>query len=404
MVNIIRDKTPGFQEKVWLMAESARFDMSEEDMFFESYAGGKSCGRLPAPNKVPKAFMSSDCVFDCQYCGCRRSNDQKRGFTFTPEELADISVKGARLNNHGIFLTSAVYKSPDYTQELINRTIHEIRKVHGYRGYLHAKIMPGADLRLIYEAGLMADRLSVNIELPHSSGYQTIARQKNKENILGPMGAISSMIKELGGRRSFATSQITQMMVGTMGEDDRTIIALSQAMYKKYRLSRVYYSAFSPVQETAVLPSEKIPFWRQNRIYQADRLLAMYKMNVDELVPAGAPFLERDIDPKTAWALRNLDLFPMEVTKAGYESLIRVPGIGPAGAQKIVQTRKYAQITPEALRKMRISLKYSLYFLTFGGRYYGGILDAELLRARLAKAPVKVQQMQLPGQETGLFS
>jgi predicted DNA-binding helix-hairpin-helix protein len=235
----------------------------------------------------------------------------------------------------------------------------------------------------------------VNIELPHSSGYKTIARQKTKENILRPMGFISSLIKEFGGR-NFAKSQITQMMVGTMGEDDRTIMTLSDAMYKKYGLKRVYYSSYFPVQETNVLPQNRTPHWRRNRLYQADRLVALYGMSPDELVPENTPFLSQDIDPKAAWALRNLGMFPIEVNTADYEMLLRVPGIGITGAKRIVAARKICALTPEHLRKMRVSLKYGIYFMTFKGRYYGGISpDSEWLRTKLVSAPIKPQQLEL---------
>ncbi|MCL2702182.1 MAG: biotin synthase [Defluviitaleaceae bacterium] len=381
------------QDKVWLMVNSARFDVSEEDVFFESNLSGGGCAKLPPPNKVPKVFMTNECAFNCQYCTCRRSNEERRNFVLPPKELADIAVKGAAANAAGIFLTSAVYKSPDYTQELINRTLLEIRGSHGYKGYLHAKIMPGVDERLIYEAGLLADRLSVNIELPHSSGYQTIARQKSRENILRPMGAISRMIRDLNGTQ-FARSQITQLMVGTMDEDDRTIITLSEAMYKKYGLKRVYYSAFWPVQATSALPENNTPIWRRNRLYQADRLLALYGMTAEELAPGNTPFLEHDIDPKTAWALRNLQLFPIEINKADYEMLLRVPGIGVTGAKRIIQARRYGRVTPEILKKMRVSLKNSRYFLTFSGKYYASPAPGnEMLRARLSSVAVRPEQL-----------
>jgi predicted DNA-binding helix-hairpin-helix protein len=257
--------------------------------------------------------------------------------------------------------------------------------------------MPGVDERLIYEAGLYADRLSVNIELPHSSGYKTIAGQKTKENILRPMGVISNMIKQFGtGRLKFAKSQITQMMVGTMDEDDRTIMTLSEAMYKKYNLKRVYYSPFAPVQESPVLPDKRTPHWRKNRLYQADRLIALYGMTAEELTPDSAPFLEQDIDPKAAWALRNIEKFPIEVNRAGYEELLRVPGIGTTGAQRIVNARKHTKLRPEHLRKMRVSLKHGYYFLTFDGKYYGSVKpDSAVLRARLHSTPEMPRQLSL---------
>ena len=378
------------QKKVELMTTAAFFDVSEEDMFFE-----EACRDVKnTPGKVPKVFMSNDCAFNCQYCACRRSNENKRPFTLTPAELADIAVKGARTSGCGIFLTSAVYRNADYTQELINRTIQEIRTAHGYNGYIHAKIMPGADMRLIYQAGRLANRLSVNIEIPHSSGYAGIASQKSRANILGPMAAIHGMINEYRSA-PFARSQITQLMIGAMGEDDRTIMSLSQAIYKKYNLSRVYYSAFTPVQETNLLPTEKTPLWRRNRVYQADRLLANYNMTADELLPKDSPYLECELDPKTAYALRNLDRYPVEINSADQDTLLRTPGIGPAGAAKIIAARKHTSLEPEHLRKMRLSTKTSIHFLTFNGKYYGlRAYDPVILRLRLKTTPVRPVQLE----------
>lgn len=387
------NKWLSLQDKVCLMTEASSFDVSESDLFYDLSGGGASRKTLPAPNKVPKVFMTNHCAFNCQYCGCRCSNEEKRNYVMAPKELAELAVKGARNNAHGIFLTSAVYRNPDYTQELINETLREIRNVQGYRGYLHAKVMPGADSRLIYQAGLLADRLSVNIELPKSEGYKTIAKQKNRENILGPMGDISRLIQENKGNR-FAKSQVTQMMVGTMGEDDRTIIRLSEAMYRKYKLKRVYYTNFSPVQITDVLPDVRTPTWRRNRIYQADRLMALYGMSAEELAPEDAPFLEQELDPKTGWALRHPELFPVEVNTASRETLLRVPGIGTAGADKILAARRFGRVKPEHLIKMRISLKHSVYFLLFSGKFYGGFPpDSVHLRGLLRTTPVRPEQL-----------
>jgi putative DNA modification/repair radical SAM protein len=382
MVNFTQP--PDIDERMELMRREAAFDVSEEDAACAAVSGIKA---PKGPPKVPKMFLSNDCVFDCAYCGCRRSNERARRYTNSPPEMAAIAVREAKYNRHGVFISSAVHRNPDYTEELMLETLRLIRTEHRYPGYVHAKIMPGTDAALIRKIGLLADRISVNIELPHSEGYATIAKQKSKRTILTPMQTIKTLITEHSAdkRVPFARAgQTTQLMVGTMRESDKTIIRLAEALYKKYDMRRVYYSPFSPMQLCDCLPDVKTPDWRSHRIYQADRLMQLYGMTADEILPEADQNLDYDIDPKAGWALRNLGRFPVEVNSADYETLIRVPGIGITSAKKILAARRVCRVSFDTLRAIGVSLKHSVYFITANGKYYGGgALDSPYLRRRL---------------------
>jgi predicted DNA-binding helix-hairpin-helix protein len=335
-------------------------------------------------------FLSSACVFNCAYCGCRCGREERQSYTNTPSELARLAVHEAVKNGHGVFISSAIYKNADYTQELLAECARLIREEHGYRGFLHAKVMPGTDPLLIAKTGKYANRLSVNIEVAQSSGYERIAKQKNKANILAPMASISEQILSAKyDGRGFATSQTTQLMAGSTNEDDRTIMTLSSALYKKYRLRRVYYTAFQYRNEAKGYENENLqitrtPYWRMARLYQADRLMQIYGFTPDDVTPQTEPNLYEDIDPKAAWALRHLDMYPVEVNTADFETLIRVPGIGVTYARRIIEARRHCTVTHELLKKMRVSLKRSVYFITCDGRYMGGnILSSPDVRSVL---------------------
>lgn len=400
MANYIAKYSPDLEEKVFLMQQDARFDVADntgapELSIMEEIRSPKA---LP---KVPKVFLSNDCLFNCAYCGCRSERDCKRAYTCTPAELAELSVKQAAGGKHGIFLSSAIYKTPDYTMELMVETMKIIRGPLGYGGYLHSKVMPGTSPELIMQAGLYADRLSVNIEVAKSEGYQRVAKNKNKRNILTPMGQISEMIKsagEAGGRGRFATSQTTQLMAGSAGEDDHTILNLSGALYNKYRLKRVYYTSFQ-YREPAVgydgLPLTQTPTWRMHRLYQADRLMQLYGFTADEITPDDSPNLAPELDPKAAWALRNLHLFPIEVNTADYEMLLRIPGIGVTYAKRILKARKYCTISLDTLKALGVSLARSRHFLTCRGKYAGYRSDNQDRLRLLLLDPKGVEATQL---------
>lgn len=388
MSNIILHTALDTVDKLLLMDEDARYEVAN-DQDAESTAIRCSDGitSKPAPPKIPKMFLASRCTFNCSYCGCRCSREDRDNYCNTPGELAQLSVDAARDNGHGVFVTSAIYRNADYTQELLAESVRIMREDLGYGGFIHAKVMPGADPLLIERTGRYANRLSVNIEVAKSQAYERIAKQKNKTNIMTPMRDISDFIQSAGyDRQKFATSQTTQLMAGSAQEDDRTIISLSQALYRRYHLKRVYYTAYQYLHEAKGyedehLPLTSTPYWRMARLYQADRLLQLYGFTPDDITPSEQPNLESDIDPKASWALRHLDLYPVEVNKADYESLIRVPGIGITYASKIIEARRHCTLTHDILRKMRVSLKRSNYFITCNGQYLGGnVLSAFNLR------------------------
>ena len=391
MSNIIIPQNLSVEDKISMMREDAAYDIADGDV--DLVAIGKSISNIkskPSPPTVPKVFVSNDCSFNCAYCGCRCSKDKRR-YTHNTEEIADMALATANQCGHGVFITSAIRKNPDYTEELIIDTLKNLRYKRGYNGYIHAKIMPGTDPLLIKQLGFLADRVSVNIELPHSDGYKILAKQKTKDNIISPMAAVNNFISELNPRgglkarsdtgRPFAPAgQTTQMMVGSMGETDRTINILANSLYKKFDLRRVYYSPF----DASHIGGYKTPKWRGRRLYQADRLIKLYGMSPDEILPENSPNLDFDIDPKAGYALRNIAMFPVEINTADYETLLRIPGIGMTSAKKIIAARKIARLTYDNLKYMRVSLAKSKYFITCNGKYYGGnMLDSPRLRFEL---------------------
>jgi len=374
-------------DKLRMMQEDTVFDVSDDDAacvpdFSQIKAEFKA---KPSPPKVPKIMLSNNCIFNCAYCGCRAGNDERNRYTNDPRELAEMAVQQAQPPSKvnpigtGIFITSAICKNADYTEELIVETVKHIRKTFAYKGYVHAKIMPGADPELIRQAGQYANRLSVNIEVAKSEGYKRIARNKNRDNILEPMGSISKLIQIAKHEKSkyspyFATSQTTQMMAGAADETDYDILRLANAMYNKYDLKRVYYTAFqykNPARGYDGLSPVKTPVWRMKRLYQADRLMQIYGFTPEDIAPDGSSFLEYDLDPKAAWALRHIDMYPVEVNTADYEELLRVPGIGTVYAQRILKARKYCKITHDVLRMLGVKMKRAKHFMTCNGRFDG---------------------------------
>ena len=384
MAHVIIKNNLTTEEKIDLMRQDALFDVADNDTACIPDLSAMSAIKSEikskmTPPKVPKIFMSNDCIFNCAYCGCRASNDLRHCYTNSPKELAQIAVDEAQGNGHGVLITSAIFKNADYTTELMIETLKCIRNDFGYKGYVHAKIMPGTDLDLIRIAGFYANRLSVNIEVAKSEGYTKIARNKTRENILTPMRQISRLIQTAASEKSryaprFATSQTTQMMAGSTDESDYEILRLSKAMYNKYNLKRVYYTSFqykNLAKGYDHLAPVSVPSWRMKRLYQADRLMQLYDFTPEEIAPDSAPDLEYDIDPKAAWAIRNIHLYPIEVNTADYEMLLRIPGIGVTYASRIIKARKYCKITHDVLRALGVSLKRSRHFLTCNGKYQG---------------------------------
>lgn len=395
MANLILPPTLEAEDKIRLIQDSARFDIADASELTADEIADLETIRAPhTPPTVPKVGLSNDCIFNCSYCSCRAGLECRRRYTCTPRELAEIALQSAKNNpTMGVFVTSGIYKNADYTEELIVETLRIMRQELRYSGYIHAKIMPGADPELIERAGWLADRLSVNIELPHSEGYAVIAKQKNKTNILTPMGEISRRVRNhageinAAGRRFARSGQTTQMIVGAMKETDRTAMTLSAALYRKYRLRRVYYSPFHLPRSSHFdfFPEENTPHWRTHRLYQADRLVQLYGFTVEELLPEEEPNFPFDLDPKAVWAMRHLDQFPVEVNTADYEMLLRVPGIGVTYAKRILQARRLHVLTHDLLRKIGVSLKRCRYFITCNGKYTGGrLLDSPALRPMIS--------------------
>lgn len=384
MAALIFKQAPSMQQRLTMMREDARYDVAD-DRTSDTQCVPDAAASTVSTRSVPKVFLSNDCKFNCAYCGCRQSNEGRMRYSHEPREMAQIAVREAIRNGRGVFVTSAVCQNPDYTEERIVETIRCMREELHYPGYIHAKVMPGTDPGLIALAGRYADRLSVNIEVAQSSGYSRLARQKNKGNILTPMRNISELIQAAKlDRRKFVQSQTTQLMAGSTGESDRTILVLSGALYAKYRLKRVYYTAFHYDQPAAGydLAPVAVPAWRTRRLYQADRLMQMYGYRPEELVSEAQPNLPEHLDPKMDWALRNPQRFPVEINSADFETLLRVPGIGILYAQRILRARRYGALSHEALKALGVPMKRCIYFIQCNGRYQGGKLGErpDLLR------------------------
>ena len=331
-----------------------------------------------------KVLMSNACVYDCQYCVNRRSNDVRRT-TFTPKELAELTMSFYRRNYiEGLFLSSAVVGNPDFTTEHMIEVLRLLRQEYHFGGYIHAKAIPGADPLLTYRLGLLADRLSVNIELPSSQSLALLAPDKAKEDIFAPMKQIREQItqsrQELALYRhapSFAPAgQSTQMIIGASPESDRQILLLSQGLYRKYQLKRVFYSAYIPVSDSRLLPAREgfqPPLLREHRLYQADWLLRYYHFTAEELLTEDTPDFNPLVDPKCNWALQHLEYFPVEVNRAEYETLLRVPGIGVVSARRILTARRWGSLTFIDLKKLGVVLKRAQYFITCGGKMAEGL-------------------------------
>ena len=331
-----------------------------------------------------KVLYTNHCCYDCAYCVNRCSNDVPRT-AFTPRELAELTIQFYRRNYiEGLFLSSAVLKSPDYTTERMIETLGLLRTEYRFNGYIHAKDIPGADPGLTYQLGLLADRLSVNIELPSESSLRLLAPDKSRTSIFTPMAQIrdgaaqsKAELKLYRHAPKFAPAgQSTQMIVGATPESDRHILSLTEGLYRKYRLKRVFFSAYMPVSDHKSLPVPagfKPPLLREHRLYQADWLLRFYGFTAGEILDESRPNFDEALDPKSDWALRHPEFFPVEVNRADYEAILRVPGIGMRGAQRIVAARRYGPLSFEGLKRLGIVMKRAQYFITCGGRMLPGL-------------------------------
>ncbi|ACM61014.1 putative DNA modification/repair radical SAM protein [Caldicellulosiruptor bescii] len=316
-----------------------------------------------------KVLFTNECIFDCAYCINRRSNDIKRA-TFTPQEIAELTINFYKRNYiEGLFLSSAIKNSPDWTMEMLFRTVWLLRYKYQFNGYIHVKAIPYASLDLIKKTGFLVDRMSVNIELPSEKSLRLLCPNKTKESILKPMEFITKVAEE---EKNFVSAgQSTQMIIGATDDSDYKIINLSQHLYKKFKLKRVYYSAYTPVNhDPRILKVDSPPLLREHRLYQADWLIRVYNFSADELFKSKDENLDLEVDPKVMWALRNLDKFPIEINKASYEQLIRVPGIGIKSAKRIIKNRVFHSLDFEDLKKMGVVLKRAKYFITCNGKAF----------------------------------
>lgn len=412
------------EQKLKILTESAKYDVScaSSGSHRTRIKGGmgnaapsgichswSSDGRCVSLLKI---LLSNKCIYNCEYCLNRSSNNIERA-TMTPEEVADLTINFYKRNYiEGLFLSSAVVRSPDHTMELIYRTLWILRKEHLFSGYIHAKLIPGASDTLIEKVTALADRVSSNIELPSSESLRRLAPDKSRADVLYPINYVQKLSEnlpvqrikphEMPNIRRMGISMSTQLIVGASPESDHDILRLSAYFYGKSLLKRVYYSAYVPVNQTPNLPAiQAPPLLREHRLYQADWLLRFYNFKLDEIIGDNATNLSLEFDPKTAWALRNLHLFPIDINRADYEMLMRVPGIGIRSAQKIVTARRFAKLDIKDLLKMGISLKRAKYFILCGGKYAGGSTIREDIIAgalREREGGVKLQ-LQLPFNE-----
>lgn len=349
----------------------------ETEMFLVFVIVGGADGRCISLLKI---LMSNACIYDCKYCINRCTNSVKRT-TFTPREIADLTIAFYKRNYiEGLFLSSAVIKNPDYTMERLYEAIFILRKEYNFNGYIHVKTIPGASKELIDKLGHLVDRTSINIELPSNDSLRLLAPQKEKIGILTPMQYISKEIsiskqeKSKYKEKFVPAGQTTQLIVGATPETDLKIMKLSESLYNKLSLKRVYYSAYVSINEDSNLPVlSSPPLLRENRLYQADWLIRFYGFKIDDLLDETHPNFHTMLDPKCDWALRNLQHFPIEINKADYNTLLKVPGIGVISAKRIITARREFNLTFENLKKLGIVLKRARYFITCNGKYYDPI-------------------------------
>ena len=354
-----------------------------------------------------KILMTNYCIYDCKYCINRKDNDIERAI-LTPDEIVKLTINFYRRNYiEGLFLSSGIIKNADYTMELMIAVAKKLRLEEKFNGYIHMKVIPGASRQLINEIGLYVDRVSVNIEFAENRALKLLAPDKKPTDISTSMGLIrKNMLENAEDKRLFKSTpsfipagQTTQMIIGASGESDYAILSRSENLYKNFDLKRVYYSGYVPVNKSGILVSadQSVPMIREHRLYQADWLLRFYDFRADEILNEKDPFVDPFLDPKTNWAIKNSHLFPIEINKASYKELLRVPGIGVTSAKRIVMTRKYSTIRYEHLKKLGIVIKRAKYFITVNGEFLGFKKEnPELIRnALMEKEKMLAEQLRL---------
>ena len=404
-------------EKLEILSDAAKYDVSCTSGGTERKGDGEGMGNCRKAGichsfsadgrciSLLKILFTNECIYDCKYCVNRSGNDVVRT-SFTPEEVCTLTMEFYRRNYiEGLFLSSGVLKSPNYTMELLYTVLYKLRHEHNFQGYIHVKAIPGADSRLIQMTGYLADRMSVNIELPTAESLRLLAPHKTRKNILAPMRFVQQMSAENQYEiqtyrhvpKFVPAGQSTQMIIGATPESDYQILHVAESLYKKFDLKRVFYSAFIPVNEDKNLPSvkeQRPPLLREHRLYQADWLLRYYHFEAGELLDEENPNFNAYLDPKCFWALRHLEEFPIEINYAAYDMLLRVPGIGYKSASRIVKARRMGMMLDfEDLKKMGVVLKRALYFITCKGKMMYPIrMDEDYITRNLLNTKEKLPE------------
>ena len=408
-------------EKLRILSDAAKYDVACTSSGVEKKAAKNGIGSAAAAGichsfagdgrciSLLKVLLTNICAYDCKYCINRHSNDVPRAM-FTPRELADLTIQFYRRNYiEGLFLSSGVVKNADYTTEQMIETLRILREEYRFSGYIHAKAIPGADSKLISRLGTLADRMSVNIEMPSKESLTLLAPDKTKHSILKPMGYIreriaentKDIVKYKSVPKFVPAGQSTQMIIGATPETDLQVMRLTEGLYQQYGLKRVFFSAYIPVVENKLLPAIETepPLWREHRLYQADWLLRFYGFKAMELLDEENQSFHPYVDPKCHWALRHMKYFPMEVNRASYEELLRVPGIGVKSAKKIIMARRVGKLNFDDLKKLGVVVKRAQYFLLCNGKKREGLA---VNKAAFLQAMMSLKEQKLYGAELGI--
>lgn len=406
---ILQEKT-SIYEKLQILADAAKYDVACTSSGTDRGGDGKGIGNCSRSGichsfsadgrciSLLKILFTNECIYDCKYCINRRTNDVPRT-SFTPDEVCTLTIEFYRRNYiEGLFLSSGVLGSPDHTMELLYATLYKLRNQYRFQGYIHVKAIPGASPELIRRTGFLADRMSVNLELPTAEGLRRLAPHKTRKAILEPMKLVQMGTEQnrqeitvyRSAPRFVPAGQSTQMIIGATQETDYQILQVSESLYQKFDLKRVFYSAFVPVNEDAALPArteEGPPLLREHRLYQADWLLRYYHFRAEEILSEEEPNFNVLFDPKCNWALKHLDIFPVEINRADYKVLLRVPGIGYRSASRIVKARRLGQLDFADLKRIGVVLKRALYFITCKGKMmYSTKMDEDYISRNLLEA------------------
>ena len=408
-IALCKTSTQTIFEKLSILSDAAKYDVACTSSGIDRKGNGRDMGNCVAAGichsfsadgrciSLLKILMSNECAYDCKYCVNRKSNDVPRA-TFTPDEICALTMNFYKRNYiEGLFLSSGIIHNPNYTMELLYQTLYKLRNIYHFRGYVHVKGIPGADSMLIQQIGYLTDRMSINLELPTAEGLEKLAPNKHRKTILAPMRQIQNGIAQ--GKQEVAlyhnapsfvpAGQSTQMIIGATPESDYQIMSVAEGLYDKCGMKRVFYSAYVGVNEDKELPSIQTasPLLREHRLYQADWLLRFYQFRVEELLNEKHQNFNVLLDPKCDWALQHLEQFPVEINRADYQMLLRVPGIGVKSAQRICKARKSGPLNFESLKKIGVVLKRALYFITCNGKmmYHTKIEEDYITRNLLAE-------------------